>query len=52
MLTNLEDISPKLRGSKIFSKLDADRGFHQIQLDEERKSVADDFNYIIRKILL
>ena len=35
MLPNLEDISPNLRGSKIFSKLDAASGFHQIPLDEE-----------------
>ncbi|KAK3091772.1 hypothetical protein FSP39_022529 [Pinctada imbricata] len=35
MLPNLEDISPKLQGSKIFSKLDASNGFHQIPLDED-----------------
>ena len=35
MLSNMEEISPKLRGSKIFSKLDAVCGFHQIPLDEE-----------------
>ena len=37
MLPNLEDISPKLRGSKIFSKLYAASGFHQIPLDEENR---------------
>ena len=37
MLPNSEDISPKLRGSKIFSKLDAASGFHQIPLDEESR---------------
>ena len=35
MLPNLEDISPKFRGLKIFSKLDATSGFHQIALDKE-----------------
>ena len=37
MLPNLKDISPKLRGSKIFSKLDAVSGFNQIPLDEESR---------------
>ena len=35
MQPNLEDISPKLRVPKIFSKLDAASGFHQILSDEE-----------------
>ncbi|KAK3101745.1 hypothetical protein FSP39_006077 [Pinctada imbricata] len=35
MLPNLDDIAPKLRGSTVFSKLDAMCGFHQIPLDEE-----------------
>ena len=37
MQPNLKDISPKLRGSKIFSKLDAARGFHQITLDKKSR---------------
>ncbi|XP_052817965.1 uncharacterized protein K02A2.6-like [Mya arenaria] len=35
MLPNLDDISPKLSGSKVFSKLDASSGFYQIPLDQE-----------------
>ena len=34
MLPSLEDISPKLAGSKVFSTLDAASGFWQIPLDE------------------
>ena len=33
----MEDISPELRGSKIFSKLDAASGFHQILLEKESR---------------
>ena len=33
----LPNISPKLRGSRIFSKLDAASGFNQIPLDEESR---------------
>ena len=40
MLPNSVDISPKLRGSKIFSKLDAASGFYQIPLDEESRLVT------------
>ena len=40
MLPNLEDISPKFRGSKIFSKFDAACGFHQIPLHEESRLLA------------
>ena len=32
ILPNLEDISPKLVGSKVFSKLDASSGFYQLLL--------------------
>jgi hypothetical protein len=32
MLPNLDDISPKLRGATVFSKLDASSGFYQIPL--------------------
>ena len=32
MLPNLDDISPKLAGSSLFSKLDASSGFYQIPL--------------------
>ena len=32
ILPNLEDISPKLVGSKVFSKLDASSGFYQLPL--------------------
>ena len=34
MLPNLDDISPKLQGAQVFSKLDASSGFHQIPLEE------------------
>ena len=32
MLPNLDDISPRLAGSSVFTKLDASSGFHQIPL--------------------
>ena len=35
MLPSLEDIAPKLRGSSVFTKLDASSGFYQIPLDKE-----------------
>lgn len=35
MLTNLDDIAPKLRKATAFSKLDASSGFHQIPRDRE-----------------
>jgi transposase InsO family protein len=34
MLPNLDDISPKLCGATLFSKLDASSGFHQLPLEE------------------
>lgn len=35
ILPNLEDVSPKLVGSKVFSKLDASSGFYQLPLHPE-----------------
>nr|XP_022311001.1 uncharacterized protein K02A2.6-like [Crassostrea virginica] len=35
MLPNLDDISPKMSGAKVFSKLDATSGFHQIPLEKD-----------------
>ena len=35
MLPNLDDISPKLCGATVFSKLDASSGFHQLPLEED-----------------
>ena len=35
MLPNLDDISPKISGAKVFSKLDATSGFHQIPLEKD-----------------
>ena len=35
MLPSLEDIAPKLAGSKVFSPLDAASGFWQIPIDED-----------------
>ena len=40
MLKNLDDISPKLVGMTVFSKLDASNGFFQIPLDEESSKLT------------
>jgi len=40
MLPTLEDILHKLRGAKVFSKLDATSGFFQLPLDEESKKMT------------
>jgi hypothetical protein len=40
MLPNLDDIAPKLAGSKVFSTLDASSGFFQIPLDEDSKPLT------------
>jgi hypothetical protein len=40
MLPNLEDISPKLAGSTVFSKLDASSGFYQIPLHPDSSKLT------------
>lgn len=35
ILTNLDDISPKLSGAKVFSNLDVTNGFHQIPPEKD-----------------
>ena len=51
VLPTLEDIAPKLAGSKVFSKLDASSGFWQIPLDPA-SSKYNHFYYSIWSILL
>ena len=40
MLPNLDDIAPKLCGATVFSKLDAECGFHQIPLSEDSQKLT------------
>ena len=40
MLPNLDDIAPKLAGSKFFTTLDASSGFYQIPLSQESSRVT------------
>ena len=37
---NLDDIAPKLCGATVFSKLDAECGFHQIPLSEDSQKLT------------
>ena len=40
VMPTIDDIVSELNGAKVFSKLDLNDGYHQLELDEESRSVT------------